>query len=71
MRVLTNIFVAFVAVEHFGIMILEMFLWDHPVGRKVFAMTPEVSAISATLAANRPFRFLRIEKVFSTSVSLT
>jgi putative membrane protein len=43
----------FVAIEHLGIMILEMFFWDHPVGRRIFAMTPEVSAASATLAANQ------------------
>jgi hypothetical protein len=35
-----------VALEHVGIMVLEMFFWDHPVGRRVFNMTPEVSAAS-------------------------
>jgi putative membrane protein len=30
-----------------------MFFWDHPVGRQIFAMTPEVSAASARLAANQ------------------
>lgn len=50
---MTNIFVAFVAISHVAIMILEMFFWDHPVGRKIFAMTPEVSSLSATLAANQ------------------
>lgn len=53
MRLVTTIFVAFVALSHVGIMILEMFFWDHPVGRKIFAMTPEVSSLSATLAANQ------------------
>lgn len=42
-----------VALEHLGIMVLEMFFWDHPVGRRIFAMTPEVSASSAVLAANQ------------------
>lgn len=42
-----------VAVEHVGIMILEMFFWDHPIGRKVFNMSQEVSSASATLAANQ------------------
>lgn len=50
---LSKIATAFVALSHLGIMILEMFFWDHPVGRKIFAMTPEVSASSATLAANQ------------------
>ena len=42
-----------VAVEHLGIMILEMFYWDHPVGRKVFGMKPDFSAASRVLAANQ------------------
>ncbi len=44
---------AFVALSHVGIMILEMFFWDHPVGREIFGMTPEVSASSAVLAMNQ------------------
>lgn len=53
MRRLANLLTGFVAVSHIGILVLEMFFWDHPVGRKIFAMTPEVSASSATLAANQ------------------
>jgi putative membrane protein len=34
-------------------MILEMFFWNHPVGWKIFAMTPETAASSAVLAANQ------------------
>jgi putative membrane protein len=30
-----------------------MFFWNHPVGQRIFGMTPEVSAASATLAANQ------------------
>ena len=41
------------ALEHVGIMVLEMFFWDHAVGRKIFNMTPEVSATSRVLAANQ------------------
>ena len=44
---------ALVAIEHFGILVLEMFFWDHPFGRKVFGMTPEVSSASAILAMNQ------------------
>ncbi|MBK6723692.1 MAG: DUF1304 domain-containing protein [Pyrinomonadaceae bacterium] len=44
---------ALVAVEHIGILILEMFFWDHPFGRKVFGMTPEFSSTSAVLAMNQ------------------
>lgn len=39
-----------VALLHCGFFALEMFFWDHPVGRKIFDMTPEVSASSAPLA---------------------
>ncbi len=42
-----------VAISHIGILILEMFFWDHPVGRKIFDMTPDVSELSAVLAANQ------------------
>lgn len=41
---------AIVAALHCGFFALEMFFWDHPVGRKIFDMTPEVSASSAPLA---------------------
>ena len=53
MRILAVILAAFVAIEHIGILVLEMFFWNHPVGRKIFGMTPEVSASSAVLAANQ------------------
>src|SRR5438046_10662713 len=42
-----------VALSHIGFLVLEMFFWDHPVGRRIFGMTPEVSASSAALAANQ------------------
>lgn len=53
MTTLTNIMIAIVAVLHLGFLILEMFLWDHPFGRKRFKMTPEYSRASASLAANQ------------------
>ncbi len=53
MKLIAKLLTGFVALSHFGILILEMFYWDHPVGRRIFAMTPEVSAASATLAANQ------------------
>jgi putative membrane protein len=45
--------IAFVALSHVGILVLEMYYWDHPVGRKIFRMTPEQSAHSRVLAANQ------------------
>ena len=53
MKLLANTLTALVAVLHLGILTLEMFFWDHPVGRKIFVMTPEVSASSAVLAKNQ------------------
>lgn len=53
MKLTARILTILVAVEHVGILILEMFFWNHPVGQRIFAMTPEVSAASATLAANQ------------------
>ncbi len=53
MKIVAVILTAVVALEHIGILVLEMFFWDHPVGRRIFGMTPEVSAASATLAANQ------------------
>jgi putative membrane protein len=53
MSALANILVGLVAVSHLGFLVLEMFLWNHPVGRRIFATTPEVAASSAALAANQ------------------
>jgi len=52
-RLLANVVVAFVALSHVSFLVLEMFFWDHPVGRRVFAMTAEQSKFSAALAANQ------------------
>jgi putative membrane protein len=47
----TTVFlVGLVALLHCAFFALEMFFWDHPIGRKIFDMTPEASAISAPLA---------------------
>lgn len=53
MKLIANTLTALVALTHVGFLILEMFFWDHPVGRKIFSMTPEVSASSAVLAMNQ------------------
>lgn len=53
MKIAANLLIALIAIEHLGILVLEMFFWDHPVGRKIFGMTPEVSASSAVLAMNQ------------------
>lgn len=53
MKRLAIIFTAFVAISHVGILVLEMFFWNHPVGHRIFSMTPEIAASSAVLAMNQ------------------
>ncbi len=53
MKLLANTLTTLVAIMHIGIMVLEMFFWNHPVGQKIFAMTPEVAAASEVLAMNQ------------------
>ncbi len=53
MKLLAKTVTALVAVLHLGFLTLEMFFWDHPVGRRIFSMTPEVAASSAVLAKNQ------------------
>jgi putative membrane protein len=53
MTTITNIIIAIVAILHLGFLVLEMFLWNHPIGRKMFRMTEKESESSATLAANQ------------------
>ena len=53
MLLLSNLLVGIVALLHVGFLVLEMFYWNHPVGRKRFGLTPEFAKESATLAANQ------------------
>ena len=53
MKLLANVFTFIVAVSHVGILVLEMFYWNHPIGQKIFVMTPEVAASSEVLAMNQ------------------
>jgi putative membrane protein len=48
-----NVLIAIVAALHLYFLVLEMFLWNTPYGRKTFAMTPEYSVASKSLAANQ------------------
>ena len=45
--------VALVAVLHVAFLVLEMFLWTKPLGRRVFGLPADVMAASAPLAANQ------------------
>lgn len=53
MKLLANIFTSIVAISHVGILVLEMLFWNHPIGQKIFSMTPEVAESSAVLAMNQ------------------
>jgi putative membrane protein len=48
-----NVVVFLVALIHVYILVLEMFYWDTPKGRKAFGLTAEFSAASKVLAANQ------------------
>ena len=53
MKKLAAALVAFVAVEHLYILVLEMFLWTRPAGLRAFGLTPEFAEQTAVLAANQ------------------
>lgn len=53
MAILASILVAAVAVLHLYFLVLEMFLWDTPFGRRSFGMSAEQSAATKVLAANQ------------------
>ncbi len=53
MKKIANLLVAFVALEHIGFLVLEMFLWTTPTGQRVFGLTPEFAQQSSALAANQ------------------
>ena len=48
-----NVLVGLVVLIHLYIVVLEMFLWDKPIGRKVFGSTKEFATASKVLAANQ------------------
>jgi len=53
MRVAANVLVAVVALLHLAFLVLEMFLWTKPFGRRTFGLTPELAEASKALAANQ------------------
>lgn len=48
-----NLLVGLVVLIHLYIVVLEMFLWNTPYGRKVFGNSAEFAAASKVLAANQ------------------
>jgi putative membrane protein len=53
MKLVAEILVALVALLHAWFLVLEMFLWDKPLGLKTFRQTPESAATTKVLAANQ------------------
>ena len=53
MTTAANIAIGFVALLHAYFLVLEMFLWDKPFGRRAFKLTPEFAAQTKALAANQ------------------
>jgi putative membrane protein len=48
-----GVLVALVALLHVYFLVLEMFLWTKPAGRRAFGTTPEFAEASAALAKNQ------------------
>lgn len=53
MNTAANTIVALVALLHIYFLVLEMFLWDKPAGRKAFGLTVEQAKSTKVLAANQ------------------
>lgn len=53
MKIVGIVLVALVALLHLGFLTLEMFYWDHELGRKIFNMTVQQSKDSMVLAMNQ------------------
>jgi putative membrane protein len=53
MKLLATILVLIVALIHVGFAVLEMFLWNGPIGMRIFGQTPEFMQTTAVLAANQ------------------
>lgn len=53
MNVAINALIIYVIVFHVWAMVLEMFLWTKPLGRKTFGLSKDDAETSKTLAANQ------------------
>ncbi len=53
MFIAANIVIAIIALLHVYFLVLEMFLWTQPAGRRAFGLTVEFAEQSKTLAANQ------------------
>ncbi len=53
MPLAATLLTALVALLHVYFLVLEIFLWNTPYGRRVFGLTPEFAAASRKLAMNQ------------------
>lgn len=53
MNTAATILTALVALLHLYFMVLEMYFWDKPLGRKAFGLKPDFATASKALAANQ------------------
>jgi putative membrane protein len=53
MSIVITVLIVYVIVFHVWAMVLEMFLWTKPLGRKTFGLSKEDAETSKTLAANQ------------------
>lgn len=53
MNALAALLIGLVAALHIGFLVLEMFLWTRPAGRRVFRLDPAFAEESKVLAANQ------------------
>nr|WP_219635359.1 DUF1304 domain-containing protein [Nocardioides ungokensis] len=53
MDIVAGVLVALVAALHLYFLVLEMFLWTTPTGRRTFGLDPAFAEASRTLAANQ------------------
>jgi len=53
MYIITNIIITLIAIFHLYFLVLEMFLWDKPIGLRSFGQTKESATASKVLAANQ------------------
>jgi len=53
LNLIANVLVALVAALHVLFLVLEMVLWEKPIGLKIFRNSPEKAAITKVMAANQ------------------
>ncbi len=53
MLTIANIIIGVIAFLHIYILVLEMFLWDKPIGLRAFGQTQAAATASKVLAANQ------------------